>query len=144
MPDGLTAKIVKIRMNSPLASMLHYSELSVMPIPFAQKLKAIINYWRFSFYAKNTFISKVRQIGVFALVMYPFGLLYHLKDLHFMKILHVITTLYTGGAEKLMVDLLPRMKQAGHKVELCVFDGTRTPFFLNSWKKRKIRNPLVS
>ena len=25
-----------------------------------------------------------------------------------MKILHVITTLYTGGAEKLMVDLLPR------------------------------------
>ena len=46
-----------------------------------------------------------------------------------MKILHVITTLYTGGAEKLMVDLLPRMKQAGHKVELCVFDGTRTPFF---------------
>lgn len=82
LPDGLTAKIVKIRMNSPLASMLHYSELSVMPIPFAQKLKAIINYWRFSFYAKNTFISKVRQIGVFALVMYPFGLLYHLKDLH--------------------------------------------------------------
>lgn len=69
-------------MNSPLASMLHYSELSVMPMPFAQKLKAIINYWRFSFYAKNTFISKVRQIGVFALVMYPFGLLYHLKDLH--------------------------------------------------------------
>lgn len=51
-----------------------------------------------------------------------------------MKILHVITTLYTGGAEKLMVDLLPRMKQAGHKVELCVFDGTRTPF-LNNWKK---------
>lgn len=46
-----------------------------------------------------------------------------------MKILHVITSLATGGAEKLMVDLLPRMKQADHKVELCVFDGTRTPFF---------------
>ena len=26
-----------------------------------------------------------------------------------MKILHVITSLYTGGAEKLMVDLLPRL-----------------------------------
>lgn len=46
-----------------------------------------------------------------------------------MKILHVITSLRTGGAEKLMVDLLPRMKQAGHEVDLCVFDGVRTPFY---------------
>ena len=46
-----------------------------------------------------------------------------------MKILHVITSLRTGGAEKLMVDLLPRMKAKGHEVDLCVFDGTRTPFY---------------
>ena len=46
-----------------------------------------------------------------------------------MKILHVITSLQTGGAEKLMVDLLPRLKQMGHEVELCVFDGTKTPFY---------------
>ncbi len=46
-----------------------------------------------------------------------------------MRILHVITSLLTGGAEKLMVDLLPRMKEQGHHVELCVFNGTRTPFF---------------
>lgn len=46
-----------------------------------------------------------------------------------MKILHVITSLYTGGAEKLMVDLLPRMKERGHEVDLCVFDGVRTPFY---------------
>lgn len=46
-----------------------------------------------------------------------------------MKILHVITSLATGGAEKLMVDLLPRMKEKGHHVELCIFDGTRTPFY---------------
>lgn len=46
-----------------------------------------------------------------------------------MRILHVITSLYTGGAEKLMVDLIPRMKQVGHEVELCVFDGTCTSFF---------------
>ena len=46
-----------------------------------------------------------------------------------MKILHVITSLRTGGAEKLMVDLLPRMKAEGHVVDLCVFDGARTPFF---------------
>lgn len=46
-----------------------------------------------------------------------------------MKILHVITSLRTGGAEKLMVDLLPRMKAKGYEVDLCVFDGARTPFY---------------
>lgn len=46
-----------------------------------------------------------------------------------MKILHVITSLRTGGAEKLMIDLLPRLKQQGHEVELCVFDGEKTPFY---------------
>lgn len=46
-----------------------------------------------------------------------------------MKILHVITSLQTGGAEKLMVDLLPRLKKMGHEVELCVFYGLQTPFY---------------
>lgn len=46
-----------------------------------------------------------------------------------MKILHVITSLRTGGAEKLMVDLLPRICGMGYEVDLCVFDGVRTPFY---------------
>lgn len=46
-----------------------------------------------------------------------------------MRILHVITSLRTGGAEKLMVDLLPRLRDFGHDVELCLFDGIRTPFY---------------
>lgn len=45
-----------------------------------------------------------------------------------MKILHVITSLRTGGAEKLMVDLLPRLREKGQEVELLLFDGTDTPF----------------
>ncbi len=45
-----------------------------------------------------------------------------------MKILHVITSLLTGGAEKLMVDLLPRLSAEGHQVDLCLFNGTDTPF----------------
>lgn len=45
-----------------------------------------------------------------------------------MKILHVITSLNMGGAEKLMVDLLPRFKEAGIVCDLLTFDGTRTPF----------------
>ena len=46
-----------------------------------------------------------------------------------MKILHVITSLHTGGAEKLMVDLLPRLREFGHEVELCLFNGEQTTFY---------------
>lgn len=45
-----------------------------------------------------------------------------------MRILHVITSLRTGGAEKLMVDLLPRLRAKGFDVDLLLFDGTDTPF----------------
>ena len=46
-----------------------------------------------------------------------------------MKILHIITSLHIGGAEKLMVDLLPMFKKQGLNVELLLFDGTRTTFY---------------
>lgn len=55
-----------------------------------------------------------------------------------MKILQVITSLRTGGAEKLMVDLLPRLRDLGHEVDLCVFDGVRTPFY-EALEKKGIR-----
>lgn len=45
-----------------------------------------------------------------------------------MKILHVITSLRTGGAEKLVTDLVPRLKERGHQVDVAVFDGLETPF----------------
>lgn len=45
-----------------------------------------------------------------------------------MKLLHVITSLRTGGAEKLMVDLLPKLRDLGNDVELLLFDGFRTEF----------------
>ena len=45
-----------------------------------------------------------------------------------MKILHVITSLRTGGAEKLMVGLLPKLRDLGNEVELLLFDGVDTPF----------------
>lgn len=45
-----------------------------------------------------------------------------------MRILHVITSLYIGGAERLITILLPRLRDFGNEVELLVFDGTRTSF----------------
>ncbi|WP_297900468.1 glycosyltransferase [uncultured Parabacteroides sp.] len=46
-----------------------------------------------------------------------------------MRILHVITSLRAGGAEHLLVDLLPKLKSTGHQVDLLLFDGTYTPFY---------------
>ena len=45
-----------------------------------------------------------------------------------MRILHVITTLDAGGAEHLMVDLLPLLNKMGNQVELLLFNGVMTPF----------------
>lgn len=46
-----------------------------------------------------------------------------------MKILHIITSLRIGGAERLMVDLLPRLNAQHQQVDLLLFDGTRTAFY---------------
>lgn len=46
-----------------------------------------------------------------------------------MRILHVITSLFNGGAERLMVDLLPRLRNDGeNEVELLLFNGVETIF----------------
>lgn len=46
-PDGITSGITRARMQSPRASMLTYAELTTCRVPFAVKVKAAINYWRF-------------------------------------------------------------------------------------------------
>lgn len=46
-----------------------------------------------------------------------------------MKVLHIITSLNIGGAEKLMVDLLPQLKNRGVEAELLLFVGNRTMFY---------------
>ena len=49
LKDGLSSNITKIRMESPVASMITYAELSRYDIPFMQRAKAAINYHRFAF-----------------------------------------------------------------------------------------------
>lgn len=43
-----------------------------------------------------------------------------------MKILHVITSLQTGGAEMLVINMMPRFRALGHEVGVVVFNGQRT------------------
>lgn len=70
-----------------------------------------------------------------------------------MRILHVITSLQIGGAERLMVDLLPLLRSGdSNDVDLLVFNGTRTPFMemleernikiFRLTQKRDVYNPL--
>ena len=75
-PNGLTANITKIRMKSPVASMMTYSELACMPIPVAQKIKAAINYWRFALCARK----RVVKIALWAYAFAPLGWAMHLND----------------------------------------------------------------
>lgn len=80
LADGLTAKITRLRMKSPEASLLYYSELYRMPVPFWQKIKAAINYWRFSYNSKRNYLSKLSQIGWETLGLSPLGYILYIKD----------------------------------------------------------------
>lgn len=81
LPDGLTAKIVKIRMTSPIASMLTYSELASFDVPFKEKIKAIINYWRFSFNSSQSFITKLKRVNLlYSFIGLPIGYLMYKND----------------------------------------------------------------
>ena len=56
-----------------------------------------------------------------------------------MKILQVITSLEMGGAETLVVNLIPRLQVLGHTVDLCVFNGAETPLM----QRLKVESPRV-
>ena len=69
-----------------------------------------------------------------------------------MRILHIITSLRTGGAERLVTELA--LRNGGDKVDILLFDGTRTPLMekveiggvtVHSLGKgpKAMRNPLL-
>lgn len=81
--DGLTANIIKIRMNSPIASTIHYAELIETDIPFSLKVKTAINYWRFWMCIKKK--SDAPGIGLQWSWALPLGWAMHLNDLRKVK-----------------------------------------------------------
>lgn len=78
LSGGLTDYIVSIRMKSPISSMMCYSELTKYDIPFRQKFKAAINYWRFRFCFNGH--STIPTINRFWNMVFPLALLFHLRD----------------------------------------------------------------
>lgn len=85
--NGITSSITRLRMNSPIGSMLTYSELVYYPIPFKDKLRNAVNYWRFRFCltTKNrTGVSQnevdIPKISRRWYFLAPIGYLMHLND----------------------------------------------------------------
>lgn len=83
LDDGLTSKIVRIRMNSPIASMICYAELNQLDILFKDKFKAAINYWRFRL-CYNGSGSYPKLFGLWNAIA-PLGWLIHLNDIRVNK-----------------------------------------------------------
>lgn len=46
-----------------------------------------------------------------------------------MRVLQVINSLATGGAEKLLLETIPRYRSAGIDMDILLLNGTMTPFF---------------
>ena len=78
LEGGLTDHIVRIRMQSPVASMMCYQELTAYPILLKEKIKAAINYWRFRLCAKKG--TEKPKLKWYWNMFMPLGWLMHLKD----------------------------------------------------------------
>ena len=104
LDGGLTDKIVRIRMTSPIASMMTYAELNGYDIPFMSKVKAAINYWRFRCCLKhlnendNDNENYPRLKWWWNWVM-PIGMVMHGMDVRG-KMCHTDSTDYTDGRGK--------------------------------------------
>lgn len=78
LDGGLTDNIVRIRMNSPCASMLTYAELITCPVPFMTRVLAAINFWRFWYCRTAT--SVVPYLAPIWHCLKPVGWLMHRRD----------------------------------------------------------------
>lgn len=81
---GLTDNIVRIRMNSPVCSMMTYQELTLGPIPIIYKFRNAINYWRFRYCydpkSSSVAPSDIPHLKCWLNIVRPLGWLLHLKD----------------------------------------------------------------
>lgn len=77
--DGITSAITRSRMNSPVGTMVTYAEMLECDIPFLQKIKAAINYWRF-WYCAEAGVLGIPKVKWYWQCVRPIGLLMYLRD----------------------------------------------------------------
>ena len=79
LDGGLTSKIVRIRMNSPIASTMTYAEMLDYNISLKWKIRSAINYWRFKYCIKNKSL-KAPAVKWYWKAFQIIGLIMHLRD----------------------------------------------------------------
>lgn len=79
LEGGLTDKIIKIRMESSVATCMTYAEMLDYDIPWLHKVKAAINYWRFRCCVQAV-TSQVPRVKCCWRIFRPMGYLMHIKD----------------------------------------------------------------
>lgn len=77
-PGGLTDRIVRVRMESPMASTTCYQEMLGYDIPLKEKIKAAINYWRFRLCCKSS--QNIKRLPQLWNIVMPLGWLMHFRD----------------------------------------------------------------
>lgn len=77
-PDGLTARIAKVRMLSPITSTMFYSELIRREVPMKIKLRSAINYWRFRLCGKSS--KEMKKLPLLWNIVMPLGWAMHQRD----------------------------------------------------------------
>ena len=78
--NGISSGITKARINSPVASMMTYAEMTQYDIPFIQKVKAAINYWRFWCPTPALPNGEAPRVKWWWYWAKPLGRMMHLKD----------------------------------------------------------------
>jgi glycosyltransferase involved in cell wall biosynthesis len=82
LPDGISLNRLTTRIKSPNLTMLYYSLITKQKsINYLQRIRAHINYWRFSFYSKNSIKDKIKGINLMSVLLYfPLGYLIYKID----------------------------------------------------------------
>jgi hypothetical protein len=81
-PDGLSASIMKLRARNPSGTREYYFEFTQLVIPLKYRLKAFINYFRFSAHGRVPMRVALRDLGqpFPGLFFLPIGYLFYLAD----------------------------------------------------------------
>lgn len=81
LDGGLSDNSIVNRQKSSSYTLLLNEELSKCNIPFQYKIRAVINFWRFSFYHNSSFLNKFYRVNIiYSLIAYPIGFVMYLID----------------------------------------------------------------
>jgi len=81
LEDGLSSHLAINRRRSSNSTMLLYEEQSKAPIPVLYKIKAVTNYWRFSFSNGSPFLQKLKRVPLgYTFISFPIALLLYVID----------------------------------------------------------------